>query len=258
MLDIEKILYRINLETNKELYAPTLETLKLLMKHYLLNVPYENLDFALNRGFSSNILKIYDKIVENNRGGICYESNTLFSFLVKTLGFKVQMIFAKVDDLTYIGYDYPHLALLVTIDEIDYLVDVANGQNVREPMPIEDESYISVAENNEYKIQRAVDEYSLLVNHKHKGWIPRYHFTKEVKRVSDFEYIFEGVDYHNFANHAPLLVTKALEHGRVTLTDNTMYLKNGDLKRTWDVSNENRAEVLRDYFDMCLDFSEHL
>lgn len=77
MLQIEKILERIALTPDIQNYKPTLETLKLLMKHYLLYVPYENLDFVLNKEFSANILNIYEKIVCNNRGGICYESNTL-------------------------------------------------------------------------------------------------------------------------------------------------------------------------------------
>lgn len=256
-MEVENILRRINLDAS-ESYTPTLPTLQLLTQSYLLAVPYENIDFALKIAFSSNILKIYEKIVEKNRGGICYESNTLFAYLLKNMGFDVKMILAKVEDLTYIGYDYPHLALLVCIDEVDYLVDVANGQNVREPMPLNDESYISVAEDNEYKIERNDETYTLWANKKHKEWCARYHFTKEAKKVSDFSMVFEGKSYHDFAEHAPLLVTRALNDGRVTLTDNMMFLKKDGQKRAWDISNENRAEVLRDYFDIHLDFTHHL
>jgi N-hydroxyarylamine O-acetyltransferase len=248
-MEIDNILERLQLDTSKA-YEPNLETLQLLTKHYLLAVPYENLDFALNIPFSANILKIYDKIVNRNRGGICYESNTLFAYFLKSLGFDVKMILAKVEDLTYIGYDYPHLALWVQLNDTDYLVDVANGQNVREPMPLYDEEYMSIAENNEYKITQNKGMFTLLVNHKHKGWSPRYHFTKEAKNVSDFAHVFEGKSYHDFANHAPVLVTRALQNGRVTLTDNMMFLKAGNEKRAWDVSEENKAEVLRDYFNI--------
>ena len=55
-MEIGQILRRIGLESTKK-YEPTLDSLKLLMNQYLLSVPYENLDFALNRGFSANILK---------------------------------------------------------------------------------------------------------------------------------------------------------------------------------------------------------
>ncbi|NQY93209.1 MAG: arylamine N-acetyltransferase [Campylobacteraceae bacterium] len=248
-MKISKILERINLDSSKT-YEPTLQTLQLLQKQYMLNVPYENLDFVLNRGFSADLLKIYEKIVLNNRGGICYESHTLFIYLLKTLGFRVQMIFAKVEDLTYIGKDYPHLIILVNLHDIDYLVDVANGQSVREPMNIDDENFISIAENNEYKIKATRNEYILLVSHKQKDWVPRYYFTKEPKRVSDFADIFEGNDYHKFANKAPLLVTLAKKNGRVTMQDDTITVKEGNNRRSWNISKENKAEILRDYFNI--------
>jgi len=248
-MEIDKILSRIGIDTQD--IEINLENLKKLQESYILNVPYENLDFVLNRGFNVNIFKIYEKIVENNRGGICYESNTLFAYLLNTLGFNVKMIFAKVDDLTYIGKDYPHLTLIVTIDNKEYLVDVANGQNVREPMYIEDERFISIAEQIEYRISKQKDFYSLEFNHRHKGWTPRYHFKIEEKNVSDFEGVFkdEG-NMEHFSNHAPLLVTQALKNGRVTLTDEQMTLKEDENKKSWNISLENRAEVLRDYFKM--------
>lgn len=250
-MEIEKILNRIDIFEDKSSLEPNFENLKKLKEAYILNVPYENLDFALNRGFSANILKIYEKIVENNRGGICYESNTLFMYLLSTLGYKVKMIFAKVMDLTYIGVDYPHLALIVSLDEEDYLVDVANGQNVREPMPLHNEKFIAHSEDIEYKIEVLENEYALLFNNKKRGWYKRYTFTQETKRVSDFANVFEDEkNFEKFSNHAPLLVTKALANGRVTLTNDLISVKNDGDKRAWNISLENRAEVLRDYFDI--------
>lgn len=251
MLDVDEILRRIDVDPSKTL-EPTKENLLFLMNKYLENVPYENLDFVLKRAFSANILKIYEKIVKNNRGGICYESNTLFSFLIKTLGFKVQMIFAKIDDLTYIGADYPHLCLLVEIESISYLVDVSFGQNFREPMPILQENYISISEEIEYKIQNAPGEYVLLANSKQEGWKPRYYFTTDIKRVADFAYIFEGKEYETAAHKTPLLVSLALKKGRITLFDNEITVKENDNKKSWSVTLENRAEVLRDYFKISL------
>lgn len=250
-MEIEKILNRIDIFEEQGFLEPNLENLKKLTEAYILNVPYENLDFALNRGFSANILKIYEKIVENNRGGICYESNTLFMYLLKTLGYKVQMIFAKVMDLTYIGVDYPHLALIVSLEDDEYLVDVANGQNVRVPMPLHNDEFISLSEDVEYKVTIQNDEYVLLFNNKKRGWHPRYTFTQEIKNVSDFANVFEDKDnFEKFSNHAPLLVTKALDNGRVTLTNDLITIKNDGDKRAWNISLENRAEVLRDYFNI--------
>jgi len=250
-MEIEKILERINVDGSKK-YEPTLKTLQLLQKQYILNVPYENLDFVLNREFSVNIFDIYEKIVNDNRGGICYESNTLFIYLLQTLGFSAHLIFAKVEDLTYIGNDYPHLVILVNIDGIEYLVDVANGQNVREPMNIDNENFISKSENNEYKIKKTDENYELLVNHKQENWLPRYYFTKDEKKVSDFENMFTKNKHQKSTNKVPLLVTLATKEGRITMMDDVMIVKEENDKRSWEISLENRAEVLRDYFNITI------
>lgn len=248
-MEINKILTRIGIDKSKDEIDINFENLKKLQEAYLLNVPYENLDFIFGNEFSVNIMRIYEKIIENNRGGICYESNTLFMYLLKSLGYKVHMIFAKVEDLTYIASAYPHLALLVKIDEKEYLVDVGNGQNVREPMALDNEEFISVSEHREYKLVSESKNYSLLFNHRHEGWQVRYTFNTDEVTVSDFKGVFSDENnYEQFSNHAPLLVTKALKSGRITLTDELMSYKDKDEKRVWNISLENRAEVLRDYF----------
>ena len=248
-MQISKILERINLDGSKT-YEPTLQTLQLLQKQYILNVPYENLDFILNREFSVDLLKVYEKIVNNNRGGICYESHTLFIYLLQTLGFTAHLIFAKVEDITYIGKDYPHLIILVKLDGNDYLVDVANGQNVREPLNMDNKDFISTAESNEYKIKATNNEYVLLARQNQKAWKPRYCFTKEEKKVSDFVNIFGNKKYDKSSNKAPLLVTLAKKDGRITMHNDMMIVREGDNKRSWKVSKEHRTDVLREYFDI--------
>ena len=203
--------------------------------------------------FSVDLEKVYDKIVTKNRGGICYESHTLFIYLLKSLGFTAHLIFAKVEDLTYIGKDYPHLVILVKIEGIDYLVDVANGQNVREPLNINDENFISNAEDNEYKINQTNNQYTLLVSHKQKDWLPRYYFTLEEKTPSDFKNMFPRNKDQKYSNQVPLLITLATKNGRITLYDNTMIVKDDKSRHSWKIHDETREETLNEYFNMVLD-----
>jgi len=252
-MEIKKILERIHLDSSKT-YMPTLKTLRLLQKQYILNVPYENLDFALDRSFSVELGDVYDKIVNHNRGGICYESHTLFMYLLESLGFTAHFIFAKVEDLTYIGKDYPHLVIIVNINGIDYLVDVANGQNVREPMNINDSSFISIAEDNRYKIESNKVEYTLQSSYKNKDWFPRYYFTKEKKVKSDFKDVFENDTSESICGKIPLLVTLAKEDGRLTMQDEVIILRSSNEKRVWKISKDDRFEVLKKYFNMNIDY----
>lgn len=250
-MEVESILERIGLSNNREEFLPNIENLKTLQEAYILHVPYENLDFKFKRGFSVNILHIYKKIVENNRGGVCYESNTLFAYLLKSLGYDVQMIFAEVSDLSYIGAEYPHLALLVHMENRSYLVDVSNGQNVRYPLAIFDDTHIEESEDIIYKVIKVDNKYTLLFKKESMSdWDSRYHFETIERSVSDFSDILVGEEYLNYSNTAPLLATKALKNGRVTLIGDRLLLKENNKKREWAVTLENRAEILRDYFNI--------
>jgi len=68
-----------------------------------LHIPFENLDIHYNKHIKLNIDSIYQKIIENKRGGFCYELNSLFYELLISLEFNAKMISARVFD-TKNGY----------------------------------------------------------------------------------------------------------------------------------------------------------
>jgi arylamine N-acetyltransferase len=76
--------------------------LALLQRHQLANVPFENL--ALHYSFHHSItldpLHVFEKIVERNagRGGYCMENSCLFGTVLRSLGFDVVSIGAKVNE----------------------------------------------------------------------------------------------------------------------------------------------------------------
>ena len=249
-MNIKNILKRINLDPNIKNYPTNLNTLNLLMKSFLEYIPYENLDFSHKKIISFNILKIYEKIVNNNRGGICYETNSLFAYLLSTLGFKVDMIFTKIKDLKYIGADYPHLALIVHLDTFKYLVDIGFAENTREALNINDSKYISEFENILFKIVKIDTEYVLLKKTKNNNYIESYSFNEDKKTFKDFENILSNPKTKEKPSEVIILVTKAKDEGRVTLYKNIFSINTNELKRKWQVTDENRNEILRDYFDI--------
>lgn len=72
---IERYLSRI--EFNDEVDV-NIETLSKLQDHHLRYVPFENLDIFEGRKINLEIPGLFEKIVINHRGGICYELNGLF------------------------------------------------------------------------------------------------------------------------------------------------------------------------------------
>jgi len=117
---------------------PNLATLRALQQAHLLNVPFENLDIHLGRSIVPDLNAFYDKIVTHQRGGFCYELNGLFTWLLRGLGFRVDMLNARVmgGDGAW-GPEFDHMTLLVHLAD-HWLVDVGFGDSFRDPLRLDD------------------------------------------------------------------------------------------------------------------------
>lgn len=72
------------------------ETLFQLHEVHFKTVPYENLDiFLYGKVADLDAESVYEKIVNNHRGGYCFELNGLFAELLRGVGFQVQEFFAR-------------------------------------------------------------------------------------------------------------------------------------------------------------------
>src|SRR5581483_1774514 len=128
-------LKRINYHGSLE---PTLQTLQALHEAHLLAVPFENLDIHLGRKILLDEASLWTKIVEQRRGGFCYELNGMFAWLLRALGFRVSMLSADVArDTGEFGPEFDHLTLLVHLEE-DWLADVGFGNSFRQPLQMQD------------------------------------------------------------------------------------------------------------------------
>lgn len=96
-MNIEAYLHRIHYNGSLE---PTFQLLSVLQEAHLLAVPFEILDIHLGRKILLEEEALFHKIVEQQRGGFCYELNGLFALLLRTLGYKVTMLSAGVAHAT--------------------------------------------------------------------------------------------------------------------------------------------------------------
>ena len=78
MLNVPAYLRRINYAGPT---APTPETLREIHRAHLLSVPFENLDIHLGRTIVCDEDGFLHKIVNERRGGFCYELNGAFAAL---------------------------------------------------------------------------------------------------------------------------------------------------------------------------------
>lgn len=86
-MDLGRYLKRIGYVGGK---TPTADNLAALVKAHRLTVPYETLDLWRGESFEISTETIYKKIVEEGRGGYCFELNGLFAALLRALGYEVE------------------------------------------------------------------------------------------------------------------------------------------------------------------------
>ncbi len=115
---------------------PTLACLEELSRCHLESVPFENFDIHLGVPLHLDEASLFRKIVSRGRGGFCYELNGLFGWLLRDIGFKVELLSSRVVRKSSIGSDFDHLALRVTCAGRSYLVDVGFGDGSTLPLEL--------------------------------------------------------------------------------------------------------------------------
>jgi N-hydroxyarylamine O-acetyltransferase len=78
------------------LRAPTLEVLSGILDQHMIAIPFENVDVLLGNRPRLDIGSLERKLVDDKRGGYCYEHATLFAAVLSELGFTVKTHSARV------------------------------------------------------------------------------------------------------------------------------------------------------------------
>jgi N-hydroxyarylamine O-acetyltransferase len=119
----------------------SLATLRALHRAHLLSIPYENLDIHLGVPLTLDPARMFAKLVDDRRGGWCYEMNGLFGHVLESLGFDVRRVSGTVGRAAR-GWRAQgnHLVLIVTLDR-PWIVDVGFGDGFLSPLPLEPGTY---------------------------------------------------------------------------------------------------------------------
>lgn len=110
------------------------EGLAALIRAHQRWIPFENLDVLAGRRLSLELGALQRKLVEQRRGGFCYELNRLFAGLLRAQGYRVSYLQARVAGRV-LSPRFVHLCLRVELDR-PYLVDVGFGEFASAPLPL--------------------------------------------------------------------------------------------------------------------------
>lgn len=177
--------------------APSLPLLTALHAAHLLAVPFENLSIHYGQPIILDEAALYDKVVRRRRGGFCYELNGLFAWLLRQLGFTVDLLSAEVAEKNG-GFSPPfdHLTLLVRgLEDADWLADVGFGDSFRQPLRLLPDSEQDGADGAIYRLRQLealLDEQACWVMERRVAspdsvWEPQYRFTLRPHALADFD-----------------------------------------------------------------------
>lgn len=160
----------------------SLRTLRALHRAHLLAIPYENLDIHLGVPVTLEPAAMFTKLVDEQRGGWCYEMNGVFGRVLETLGFDVRYVSGAVGRATR-GWraNGNHLVLVVTLDR-PWIADVGFGDGFLTPLPLEPGGYRQ--DFLDYRVTRDGPWWRV---HNHPfGGADGFDFTLTPRRPDDF------------------------------------------------------------------------
>lgn len=243
---LDRIQYSGPVEANSE-------TLRSLHRAHMLSVPFENLDIGLGRKIVCDETSFLRKIVDQRRGGFCYELNGAFAALLRTLGFNVTLLSARVarEDGSA-SPEFDHLALRVDLER-PWLADVGFGDSFVEPLPLK----IDAEHTEGDRRFRLVEEGSSLfmeMTDSQGNWRREYSFTLQPRQLEEFAPMCH---YHQTspASHftQKKICSMATPGGRITLADRRLIVTTyGTREETLLDSDEQWQAALRQHFGIDL------
>ena len=226
-MELQSYLDRINYRGPLE---PTFDTLCAIHTAHLQSIAYENLDIHLGNEVSIEFAQIVDKIIHRQRGGWCFEMNSLLAWALTDLGYSVALLGAAVgrqegDDSTHLN----HLILRVDINEPEqpYLADVGFGNGFLLPLPLAQGTYSQEFIQHELTVKNSENS---------RGWCS----YRNVNDNFGFDFTLQPRTINEFADQCHRLQTSP-ESGFVKATVCQIFQEKGHISLRGVVLKEMRS-----------------
>ncbi|MCL2517860.1 MAG: arylamine N-acetyltransferase [Oscillospiraceae bacterium] len=249
---VVKYFKRLGLEQNLDDIKLDAELLKKIQFCHVMNIPYENIDIVNNIPINLDNDNLFEKMIVNNRGGYCFEINSLFDWFLRELGYKTSSFMARyLRGETQIPMRR-HRVIAVTSDLINgrILCDAGVGERApRFPLLIE-EGVVQEQFGETYSFEK--DEFlGWVLTDFYKGeWKPFFSFTEEKQLDIDYEMPSFYCEKHpdSIFNKKNIIAIKT-PTGRKTINDKMFHIFEGNNVTEIIIENEEMSyEILNEHF----------
>ncbi len=233
--------------------APSPDTLRVLHRAHVLHVPFENLDIHYPQRITLDTDRFFDKIIQRQRGGFCYEQNGLLYEVLLQLGYNASLISAsvfQVDEKDF-GPSAAHVAIIVELEDRQWLVDVGFGSSFPEPLLLVKDQ--TQEQGGVLYVMRSTNHETWVLDRSFDGgqsYAPMYRFDLQARQLNFFQ---EMCDFHQTSEASPLfrnkLVSIARPGGRITLTSSHLIITQNSRRQETNIRDEaDFREKLKEYF----------
>jgi N-hydroxyarylamine O-acetyltransferase len=226
--ELDAYLARVGYDGPRE---PTPPVLHALTAAHSQSVPFENLDVLLGRPIELTTDALVAKIVEQRRGGYCFEQNGLFLQVLTALGFTATPLSARVrlDRPREVVPPRTHLFLRVDLDGEAWLTDVGIGAM---SLTSAIRFVPDVEQDTPHEPRRVVREDGRWFHQARLGqrWADVYEFTGEEMPLVDREVgnWFTSTHPSSHFRHRFMVARAASGGRRLTLTDTELKVRGAD------------------------------
>lgn len=237
--------------------SPTPAALASLHRAHLLAVPFESLDISLGRPIRLDRASLLAKVVGARRGGYCYELNGLFAMLLRSLGYAVDLVSARVaTGAGGLTDEFDHVALVVSGGRLEepVLADVGFGEGFIEPLPLRD-GFERRERGHAVGLEARDGTWVYRERRDGEDWRDRFVLTTTPHPLADFaernEWQQRSPDSHFTRARLASVLTPT---GRVTLSGDRLVTTTHGRREEAELADEEAVRAaLADHFGIVLD-----
>ena len=207
-----------------------LDRLRFIQEQFSRLFPFENLDVLIRDERSITESFLIEKMLNKERGGLCYELNGLLHLVLKQLGFDVILAAATIWSEGKWVIDRTHAINLYKKDHKLYLIDSGFGNNLcLQPLQMDGEPVVSPSGMYRLRTEKT-ERGSIVFEHFTKaGWELRYAFYPDAIGWEDLNRMKELIHFHQDSPFKEkFLFAQIFKDGTVSITENRFHRKRID------------------------------
>jgi N-hydroxyarylamine O-acetyltransferase len=253
------LLFRKRIGINEEEII-TFDCLDDILEKMAKTIPFENLYIVEKKGYEFSVSSLFDRILNKNEGGLCYDLSTILYLFLLGNGFQVTLVRGIIFNSALQKWSptgRTHVAILLTHKGQTYLVDSGFGGNLPlKPIPFSGE--IVFSNNGEFQIKKVDDPngdflFKMKLRYKDSDWKIGYILdtSRPIKQLSEINEIQKVISEHK---HSPFnkasLITRLTDTGSMTLTDTSFTKWVGRECQKEKINSDHFKELAKKYFEI--------